>query len=98
MDFIFCPICHKQISITAHSCPHCGHPIDEKDKTELKQTAKNVEKIVKRKESMFKFGCFMVILTIVLVGGAFATGNLREVNFIAVAVIFFIGLSLMGAN
>ena len=27
MNLTNCPACQKQISISAETCPHCGHPI-----------------------------------------------------------------------
>lgn len=30
-ELIQCPICHKDISTKATSCPHCGHRLDDTD-------------------------------------------------------------------
>ena len=27
MNLTNCPACQKQISVSAETCPHCGHPI-----------------------------------------------------------------------
>ena len=50
MNLTNCPACQKQISISAETCPHCGHPI---------------KKIREQKNSLITMIAIMVICLVV---------------------------------
>ena len=45
MALIECPECNKEVSDRAISCPHCGFPIADIQKTESQHTVKVNNKI-----------------------------------------------------
>ena len=51
MNLTNCPACQKQISISAETCPHCGHPI---------------KKIREQRNSLITMIAIMVICLIVI--------------------------------
>ena len=50
MNLTNCPACQKQISVSAETCPHCGHPI---------------KKIREQKNSLITMIAIMIICLVV---------------------------------
>ena len=36
-NIMSCPACHKKIAIEAHNCPHCGLPVDDALRTQVRE-------------------------------------------------------------
>lgn len=42
LSLIHCPVCSEQISSSAASCPHCGHPLKKAEEPKKKSLAKRI--------------------------------------------------------
>jgi|GEM_PF-6722177 len=49
-NIMTCPACHKKIAIEAHDCPHCGQPIDDALRSQVRENQR-IEAEKKRLEA-----------------------------------------------
>ena len=72
-NIMSCPACHKKIAIEAHNCPHCGLPVDDALRTQIRENQR-VETEKKRIEAKRNRWALLVIF---ILGGSsgFSVGS-----------------------